>query len=180
MKKLIFGLAISVTIMACNEPSKTETSASTSNEASASASNDMKALYEKNLSTLQTGISAFEKEDINGWAATIADSARWTSPAYGAVEGKKEDWKKSLEAYMADFDNLKLVNANFLPGIDSSTHEFDGSVRYYGEWEAVHKSGVKTKINFYGTYDFNKDNKAISGSDFFDVGGLMNAVSGKK
>lgn len=180
MKKLIFGLAILVTIMACNQQSKTETSASSGNEASASASNDMKALYEKNLSTLQTGLSAFEQEDINGWAATIADSARWTPPAYGAGETNKEDWKKVLVSYMADWDSLKLVNPIFLPGIDSSTHEFDGSVRYYGQWYGVHKSGVKTSVNFYGTYDFNKDNKVISGSDFFDAGGLMNAVSGKK
>ena len=176
MKKIIIGFVLLVTITDCNQATKTEAPASTTSSTGA----DMKALYEKNLSTLQSGISAFEKEDLNGWAATVADSARWISPADGASESNKDDWKKTLGAYMADWDSLKLVNANFLPGIDSSTHEFDGSVRYYGEWDGVHKSGVKTKVNFYGTYDFNNDNKVIFGSEFFDVGGLMNALSGKK
>ena len=106
MKKLIFCSAILATILACNQP-KTETAS----DATA------KALYEKNLASLQSGISAFEKEDINGWAATIADSAKWSSPMYGAPEGKKEDWKNALSSYMADWDGLKLENANFLPGI---------------------------------------------------------------
>ena len=173
MKRLLIVLPVLLTILlSCNKPVKTETSAP--------VGNDMKALYEKNLSSLKTGISAFEKKDINGWAATVADSARWTPASYGAVESKKEDWKKELQAFIADWDSIKLVNPNFLPGIDSATHEFDGSVRYYGEWDGVHKSGVKTKVSFYGTYDFNKDNKVIFGAEFFDVGGLMNAVSGKK
>ncbi|MEP7107643.1 MAG: hypothetical protein ABI760_06660 [Ferruginibacter sp.] len=178
MKKLIVGFALLFTIWSCNQPAKTETSESTAS--AAPAGEDMNALFEKNLSSLKTGLSAFEKEDISGWAATVADSARWISPAYGAVEGKKEDWKKALEAYMTNWDSLKLLNVNFLPGLDSSTHQFDGSVRYYGEWNGVHKSGVKTKVNFYGSYEFNKENKVTYGNEFFDVGGLMNAVSGKK
>jgi len=169
MKKLIFGSALLATILACNQP-KTET---------ASASTDAKALYEKNLASLQSGISAFEKKDINGWAATVADSAKWSSPMYGAPEGKKEDWKNALSSYMADWNSLKLENANFLPGIDSTTHEPDGSVRYYGVWTGVHKSGVKTSLKFYATYDFNKDGKVVFGDEYFDVGGVMNAVKPK-
>jgi len=169
MKKLIFGSALLATILACNQP-KTET---------ASASTDAKALYEKNLASLQSGISAFEKKDINGWAATVADSAKWNSPMYGAPEGKKEDWKNALSSYMADWNSLKLENANFLPGIDSTTHEPDGSVRYYGVWTGVHKSGVKTSLKFYATYDFNKDGKVVFGDEYFDVGGVMNAVKPK-
>lgn len=169
MKKLIFCAAILATILACNQP-KTET---------ASDATGAKALYEKNLASLQSGISAFEKEDINGWAATVADSAKWSSPMYGAPEGKKEDWKNALSSYMADWDGLKLENANFLPGIDSTTHEPDGSVRYYGVWTGVHKSGVKTSLKFYGTYDFNKDGKIVFGDEYFDLGGVMNAVKPK-
>jgi len=42
---------------------------------------------------------------------------------------------------------------------------------------------VKTSVNFYAAYEFNKDNKVIEAAEFFDLGGLMNAVapkSGKK
>jgi len=170
MKKIICAVLLTA-ILACNQEPKTVAASATSTDA--------KALYEKNLAVLQSGISAFEKEDINSWAATIADSAKWSSPMYGATEGKKEDWKNALASYMADWDNLKLENANFLPGIDSTTHELDGSVRYYGVWAGNHKSGVKTSVKFYAAYDFNKDGKIVSGDEYFDVGGLMNAVKPK-
>src|SRR5260221_8696948 len=174
MKKLIACLAILLTILfvACNNhPAQT-------NEA-APKTDSMKELYEKNLADLKTGIAAFENKQMDAWAATIADSAVWNPPAYGAVPAKKADWKNALSDYTTNWDSIKLVNAVFLPGVDSATQQFDGSVRYYGQWTGVHKSGVRTSINFYGTYDFNKDNKCINGSDYFDVSGLMNAVKPK-
>ena len=152
-------------ILACNQVFSQKTNA--------------KALYEKNLNSLKASLTAFENENIDAWASNIADNAVWNSPAYGAAKGTKDDWKKALAMYMADWDSLKLRNPIFLPGIDSTTHEFDGSVRYYGEWDGVHKSGVRTAVNFYGTYEFNKEGKITNGSDYFDVGGLMNAVKGK-
>ncbi len=144
-----------------------------------SKTSDVKALYEKNLATLKSGITAFENKNLDDWATSVADSAIWHSPAYGAAPGKKEDWKKALTAYTTEWDSLKLMHPNFLPGIDSITHEFDGSVRYYGEWDGIHKSGIRTAVNFYGAYEFNKDGKIVVAFEFFDVGGLMNAVKGK-
>jgi hypothetical protein len=172
MKKLLFASIVMFLVLACNDKEKTEVDSSKKNA-------EMKDLYEKNLASLKSGIAAFEKEDIEGWAAMVADSAKWNSPAYGDSVSTKAHWKETLKYYLDNWDNLKLNNANFLPGIDSSTHELDGSVRYYGQWDAVHKSGVVTHVSFYGTYDFNKDNKVTSGSDFFDVGGLMNAIQPK-
>jgi hypothetical protein len=140
----------------------------------------MQALYEKNLATLQKGIAAFEKGDIEGWATNVSDTVEWDSPAYGDTVHTKEHWKESLKFFTDNWHDIKLSNASFLPGADSLTHHIDGSVRYYGEWNGVHKSGIKTSLNFYGAYEFNKDNKIVSGFEFFDVGGLMNAVSGMK
>lgn len=172
MKKLLFASIVSLLVMACSDKDKKEDDASKKNT-------EMKAAYEKNLASLQAGIAAFEKEDIEGWAASVADSVRWDSPAYGDTVTTKAHWKESLQYYIDNWDNIKLNNPNYLPGIDSATHELDGSVRYYGYWDAVHKSGVTTHVSYYGTYDFNKDNKVTFGSEFFDVGGLMNAVAPK-
>ena len=165
-------------LFSCNDAAKTDDTASTSSDTTTSKSSDAKTLYEKNLASLQAGITAFENEKMDDWAATVADAAVWNPPAYGAKPAGKTEWKNALTAYTTDWDSLKLVNPIFLPGIDSTTHEFDGSVRYYGTWEGVHKSGVKTSVNFYGTYEF-KNGKVVDGSEFFDVGGLMNAIKSK-
>ena len=180
MKKIIFFSLLLSVFFACSDAAKTDDTTFTTSSDSTSQTSDAKALFEKNLASLQSGITAFENEKIDDWAAIVADNAVWNSPAYGAKPAGKEEWKKTLTAYITDWDSLKLVNPIFLPGIDSVSHKFDGSVRYYGNWEGVHKSGVKTSVNFYGTYEFNKDGKVVDGTEFFDVGGMMNAIQAKK
>ncbi len=64
---------------------------------------------------------------------------------------------------MDNFNNVHFIDGNFLPGIDSTTHELDGSVRVYGNWTGIHSSGKEVLVKFYGTYDFNKENKVTSG-----------------
>jgi hypothetical protein len=186
MKKIFFFSLVLCLLISCKESVKTDDSVSKTDDTTSKTDNttskasDARALYEKNLAVLQGSITAFENEKIDDWAASVADTATWNPPAYGAAPAKKADWKKVLTAYITDWDSLRLKNPIFLPGIDSITHEFDGSVRYYGQWTGVHKSGVRTALNFYGTYEFNKDGKVVNGTEFFDVGGLMNAVKGKK
>jgi len=170
MRRIIFFFFISLVSYSCNEPVKSETA----------KPSDTKTLYEKNLATLKKGIAAFEKENIDEWAETVSDTTIWNAAVYGSSPGTKEDWKKSLTSYFADWDSIKLNYPDFLPGIDSATHEFDGSVRYYGIWNGIHKSGVRTSVNMYATYDFNAEGKIVNASEFFDAGGLMNAVKAKK
>lgn len=170
MKKLFIAVGIILISIGCNQAEKSDADASSKND-------DMQALYEQNLSTLKSFIAAFEKEDIDGQAAFIADSARYSSPVFGDTIFTKKHWLEGQKYYMDNWSNLHLSNAQFLPGIDSATHQFDGSVRYYGFWDGVHTSGFTGQVKFYGTYDFNKDHKIISGNDFFDVGGMMNAVN---
>ena len=172
MKKILFAAVISLFMASCADNEKKEDEASSKNA-------EMKASYEKNLATVKAIIAAFEKEDLNGVGAQIADTAEWTSPAYGDTIATKVHWMESLKYYLDNWSNLHLSNPIFLPGIDQVTHELDGSVRYYGSWGGVHSSGVATKLKFYGTYDFNADNKIVAGDEFFDLGGMMNAVQAK-
>lgn len=165
--RLFFAFLFLLAVYSCSEPAKTE-----SNGQSAAA----KKLYERNLASLKKGIAAIENENIADWASTISDTTIWNGAAYGSTPGTKEDWKKSLINYFADWDSIKLNYPDFLPGIDSATHEFDGSVRYYGIWNAIHKSGIRTSVNMYATYDFNKEGLIVNSSEFFDVGGLNDVI----
>jgi hypothetical protein len=170
MKKVIFFFIALSGLYACKTTVKSEDAPKVA---------DAKMLYEKNLASLKKGITAVENEKLDDWAETVADTTIWNSAVYGSSPAGKADWRKELSNYIADWDSLTLNYTDFLPGIDSATHEFDGSVRYYGIWNGVHKSGVHTSVNFYATYDFNEDGKIINASEFFDVGGLMNAINAK-
>lgn len=169
MKKIFFAAVISLMVAGCNQTGKKDDATSLKND-------QMQELYQQNLSTIKTFIADFEKGDLDGQAALIADSASWSSPVYEDTMHTKKHWLESQKYTMDNFSKLHLSDAQFLPGIDSSTHEFDGSVRYYGNWSGVSKTGYAGQVKFYGTYNFNKDHKLISGDDFYDVGGLMNAV----
>lgn len=172
MKKIFFAFCITLFAIGCNQTEKKD-------DVTKDNGADMQALYQQNLATVKTVIADFEKEDIDGESAQIADNAVWNSPAYGDSVHTKKHWMESHKYYMDNWSNIHLSNAQFLPGIDSATHQFDGSVRYYGRWDGVHSSGVATQVYLYGTYEFNADHKIISGSDYFDLGGLMNAVTPK-
>lgn len=173
MKKVFFYSAVSLLMLACNQEAKKSDDTSAKND-------DMKALYEKNLATIKSCITAFENKNLTDYASNVADSMIWNSPMYGDTVTTKAHYMESLKYWTDNWDNLHLSNAIFLPGLDTATHQLDGSVRYYGRWDGVNKAtGMATQVNFYGSYDFNKDNKVIDGSDYFDVGGLMNAVAPK-
>ncbi|UEG49643.1 hypothetical protein LK994_13455 [Ferruginibacter lapsinanis] len=171
MKKLHVCLIALLSMIACNQKPSMENADK--------KDSDAKAKYEKNLATVKASVVAFENKQADAFAATLADSAVWVPAVYGTVPGKKADYCNDSKWYWDNFDSIQLINAAYLPGLDSLTHEFDGSVRYYGTWISKHKSGVKTSLNYYATFDFNKDNKIVYAAEFYDAGGLMNAIKAK-
>ncbi len=169
MRKLFFGMIITIMTVSCNQANEKETDASGN-------TTEMNDLYEANLAAYKNQVAAFEKEDLNAWASEVADTAVWNSPMYGDTITSKAHWVESTKYDFDNFSNLHLTDAQFLPGVDSTTHQPDGSVRYYGTWNGTSLSGKEVSVKFYGTYNFDKDHKIIFGSDYFDAGGLMNAL----
>ncbi len=173
MKKLFFAALVTVMVAGCNQGEQKESTPSDNNT-------EMKDLYEANLAAYKAQVAAFEKEDLNGWASEVADTAVWYSPVYGDSITTKAHWVESTKFDFDNFSNLHLTDAQFLPGVDSATQKPDGSVRYYGIWKGTYSSGKEISVKFYGTYNFNKDHKIIFGSDYYDAGGLMNALKPNK
>ena len=172
MKKLLIPAVISLFLIACGNSEKKE-------DQSSGKDAEMKSLYEQNLAAVMAGFAAFEKKDLDGFASHLDDKVVWNSAAYGDTVTTKTHWMEVLKFYSENWDNVKFDNANYLPGIDSATHEFDGSVRCYGTWVGTHKSGVVTHSPYYATFDLNKDHKITFAAEYFDAGGLMNAVMPK-
>ena len=168
---LLFVLSlVSMMILSCSKDQQSAVDEEQKRE-------DAKNLYKKNLANVRAAIKAFEEEDLEKWATYVADTVVYVPPAYGLPWGTKQDWTNSLVYFTSDWDSIKLKNAVFLPSLDTASFEFDGSVRYYGQWKGIHKGGKKTQINYYAYYKFNKANKITFAIEFFDVGGLTHAVA---
>lgn len=174
MNKVFFAAIIALLIAGCNSETKENGTKNSDKNA------DLTAIYEKNLATVKSLFANFEKKDLSSDAGLIADSVKWTSPSYGDTVTTKSHWIESLKSYTDNWDSIHFNNSNFLPGLDPVTHEPNGSVRCYGRWDGNFKSShLATKLNYYGTFEFNKENKIASAAEYFDAGGLMNAVSKK-
>jgi hypothetical protein len=176
MKKLVTLSLLSFMLFACNTTEKKEA-------ATAGSDNDnAKALYEQHLAIVKGMVTNFENKDIDAFFANVSDTATWNSPAYGDTVHTKAHWRESLQYWVDNWDSLHLVNPIYLSGMNAETNTPDGSVRYYGSWVGVHKAtGIRTNLlSFYEYFNFNADHKVVADGSFFDVGGLMNAVQGKK
>jgi hypothetical protein len=173
MRKLLFLPLALLVMLSCNN--------NETKEAAGPKNDNKEALYEQNLSIVKTCIADFENKNLSDFFNNVADSVVWISPVYGDDVHTKAHWMESLKYWTDNWDSLQLINASFLPGLDSVSHSIDGSVRYYGEWLGVHKAtGIHTHVQIYETYEFNVDHKMINDAQYFDVGGLMNAVQPKK
>ena len=180
MKKVFYAAIITLLVASCNQSAQKEDTSEQKSDSVSTKDDGMKTAYEANLAAYKTQIAAFEKEDLNAWAATVADDAKFSSPIYGDTATSKAHWVEYIKAIFDGNSNLHLTDAQFLPGIDTTTLKPDGSVRYYGTWNSTSKSGKEVSVKFYGTYDFNSDHKVTSGDEFYDVGGVMNADKAKK
>ena len=169
MKKLVFLSMAALFLFACNTENK---------EVATTTVDDSNAIYDQHLAIVKGMVTNFENKDMDAFFANVADSANWNPPMYGDTVHTKAHWRESLQYWADNWDNMRLVNPIFLPGVDTTTHQPDGSVRYYGEWVGTHKAtGTVTHLHsFYEFFNFNSDHKIINNGSFFDVNGLMNAV----
>jgi hypothetical protein len=140
MRKLLFLLLASLVMLSCNSNETKEPAAAPKND-------NKEALYDQNLALVKTCIADFENKNLTDFFNNVADSEIWISPVYGDEMHTKAHWMESLKYLTDNWDSLQLINANFLPGLDSVTHTIDGSVRYYGEWSGVDKAtGILTHM----------------------------------
>ena len=171
MKKLVFLSMAAVMLFSCNDEKKE----------AASGNDDSTALYEQHLAIVKSMMTNLRNKDLDAFFANVSDTVTWNSPAYGDTVQTKAHWRESLQYWADNWESLRLENPIYLPGVDTITKKPDGSVRYYGTWVGVHKAtDTRTTIHsFYEFFNFNADHKVSNDGSFFDVGGLMNAVTPK-
>lgn len=132
---------------------------------------DMSA-YEKNKSTLETMFSNFQQG--------IVDSTMYASDFIDVGTGFNESDKgkdEAIENYnmMTSLLKMNLQNAIYLPGIDTTNFEVDGSVRYYGEWQ-MQMGEATQKLKTYGSIEFNEAGEIKNIAHYGDWTATFNAL----
>ena len=132
--------------------------------------------YEKNLLTAKKLFELHGQEDFEGQKKLISKEIKSVLPIYGSEPVGYESYIQMLKGYQELFDNIKYTAEVWLPGTDRNG-KLDGSVRTYGNWTAVHSiTGKELDLNGYWYFNFDDKGLIVEQGDFFDVGGMINAV----
>ena len=132
--------------------------------------------YERNLATAKKLFELHGKEDLDGQLELISDKIQSNSSLYGSETAGYDQYVNMLKGYHAAFDNVKYTANIWLPGTDSLGN-LDGSVRTYGNWTGVNvATGKELNLHGYWYMNFDEDGKVIGQGDYFDFGGIINAV----
>ena len=132
--------------------------------------------YERNLATMQSMFELHGQEDLDAQLAMLSKDLDVEVPMYGAENIGYDQFAAMVKGYHDAFDNLNFEASAWLPGSDESG-AFDGSVRTYGTWTGTNVlTGKALNLKSYHYANFDDDGLIIGFGDFFDAGGMMDAV----
>ena len=133
--------------------------------------------FEKNKATAIEFIELHNSEDWEAQAELLHEDLDWAPPMYGSENYGKAEHIEAMKMYQEMFDNIKFEADYWLPGVDPQTGMNDGSVRTYGTWTGVNvATGKVLDLHGYWYMNFDEDGKVIAQGDYFDFGGMINAV----
>ena len=145
MKKLFLCALVSASLIACSEKKSDDTNLE---------------LYKKNLEVAKEFIAVFSAKDSTKEAALLADNFKWTGPAIGQDSLPKDSLLAGDKVLMNTYNDTKLTNVQFVPGVDPVTYKLDGAVRVYGTWVSKFAStGKLNKLKYYALFEFDSAGK---------------------
>ncbi|TRZ82635.1 MAG: nuclear transport factor 2 family protein [Sediminibacterium sp.] len=139
MKKYILIAITSISLFACNQKA---------------TQNDLTA-FNKNLVVAKQFIDVFTTKDSTKEASLLADNFTFDATEIGKDSLSKEDLLKGDREIMRTFNDIKLENADYYPGVDSS-YKISSEVRVYGTWVSKFAStGKISRMKYYAIFKFN-------------------------
>ncbi|SVD82938.1 uncharacterized protein METZ01_LOCUS435792, partial [marine metagenome] len=72
--------------------------------------------YVANKAVMEAHFQGYLDEDLEAMSAQVADSLKWSAPAYGSVAyaGSKDDYIKDVKFYLDNFDNITIQQSIYL------------------------------------------------------------------
>jgi len=137
--------------------------------------------YEKNLATAKKLFKLHGEEKLDEQLKLISKDIKLYTPMYGSSEPIGYDgYVAMMKGYQANFEGVEYNAQAWLPGVDTLSLKPDGSVRTYGTWTGKNSvTGKKINLTGYWYFNFDSEGKIETQGDFFDYGGMMQAVGPK-
>ena len=135
--------------------------------------------YAKNLATAQKLFTLHGEENIDEQLKLVSKDIKVELPFYDSEIVGYEAYTSILKGYHDAFDDIKYTAELWLPGTDS-LGVLNGSVRTYGKWTGVQaETGKQLNLKGYWYFGFDDTGLINTQGDFFDAGGMLDAVYSK-
>ena len=135
--------------------------------------------YEANLATAQKLFELHGEEDLEGQLALLSKDMELITPMYGSEPGNYDTYAAMMKGYHDGYEDILYTANVWLPG-SNPEGILDGSVRTYGTWTGKNSiTGKEVNLKGYWYFNFDDEGKVITQGDFFDIGGMMQAVGPK-
>ena len=145
-----------------------------------SCSNVQHSDYERNLEITKEWFDTFGNEDLEVTMSYFADEIEYQSAFYGGPLMNKAETTEYYKGWHDAMEGITYEAQNYLPGVDPDTGLLNGSVRTYGTWTGKNSiTGKDLNLKGYWYFNFDDEGKVITQGDFFDIGGMMQAVGPK-
>jgi quinol monooxygenase YgiN len=132
--------------------------------------------YAGNLEKAKQFFALHEEENFDAQLAMISKDVEVELPMYGSSNAGYETLSVMIKGYHDAFDNIKYTPQVWLPGC-AEDGTLDGSVRTYGTWTGTNiATGKALNLKSYHYVNFDDDGLVAGFGDFFDAGGMMDAV----
>jgi quinol monooxygenase YgiN len=155
MKKILFLLSLTLCFVSCLDSNPT---------------------YPENLATAKKFFALHGEENLKDQLDLISKDIESEPPFYGSKSIGYEVFTSMLKGYHDAFDDIKYTPQVWLPGTDS-LGVLNGSVRTYGKWTGVQtKTGKQLDLKGYWYFGFDDNGLINAQGDFFDAGGMLDAV----
>ena len=120
--------------------------------------------YGQNMASMKAMFDGFQNKSIDPtlFAEDFVDVGTGFEEGDRNKEEAMQQWKMMTRVMDAE-----LVNAIYLPGIDTLSQQLDGSVRYYGQWKMTMGEAAQT-LKAYGSMEFNDSGKITSFAHYAD------------
>lgn len=156
MKAFFYFFLSSIVLISC-QSQENSTSDSEENSTIENEENPASEAFEKNKENLKSLLNAWETQDVEATMALLADDFVEVGTGFNEADRNKEEHKEQMTNMMSMM-KATLKNPVYLPGVDPTTLEADGSVGYYGIWNFA--IGEKNEdLMVYGSAKFNEEGK---------------------
>lgn len=151
---------------------------------SSPAEDPTKEIFERNSQTVLNYLEAWQNENVDHAAFFSEDFEEWGT-GFGQNDTTRFDDLAESDKGAWDRYDFELITdpLNILPGVNVDTKEFDGSVRYYGEWNIISPASDTTEeksgtLRLYQAYVFNEEGKinlVLTYGDFTGINNYLNS-----